>query len=72
MPMIKRSRLASFRWLVAKLQRQRCNIIRMRFGMDGQPIQTLVAIGDQVGVTRERVRQVEAKAQDVFKGICMF
>ncbi|ACI91299.1 RNA polymerase sigma factor RpoD [Afipia carboxidovorans OM5] len=37
-------------------------IIRMRFGLDGSGEQTLEAIGNVFGVTRERIRQIEAKA----------
>lgn len=36
-------------------------ILRMRFGVDGH-IHTLADIGKQMKVTRERVRQIEAKA----------
>jgi RNA polymerase primary sigma factor len=34
-------------------------VLRRRFGLDGEPM-TLEAIGRQLGVTRERVRQIEA------------
>jgi RNA polymerase primary sigma factor len=37
-------------------------IMRMRFGMDGASEQTLKEIGEAFGVTRERIRQIEAKA----------
>jgi RNA polymerase primary sigma factor len=37
-------------------------VIRGRFGMDGGPEQTLEEMGQLVGVTRERVRQLEIKA----------
>ena len=37
-------------------------MIKLRFGLrDGEP-KTLEAIGDMFGVTRERIRQIEAKA----------
>lgn len=36
-------------------------IIIMRYGLNGTPIRTLEYIGDTLGVTRERVRQIEKK-----------
>jgi RNA polymerase primary sigma factor len=37
-------------------------VIEMRFGLDGARDRTLSEIGDALGVTRERIRQIEAKA----------
>ncbi len=37
-------------------------IIEMRFGLDGKPPRTLEEVGKMFGITRERVRQIEAKA----------
>ncbi len=37
-------------------------IIRMRFGMDGEGAHTLEEVGSEFSVTRERIRQIEAKA----------
>src|SRR5437879_3386917 len=37
-------------------------VLSLRFGLDGQPPQTLEEVGSQLGITRERVRQLETRA----------
>ena len=37
-------------------------VLRMRFGLDGSEPRTLQEIGDHLGYTRERVRQIEREA----------
>ncbi|TVR32081.1 MAG: sigma-70 family RNA polymerase sigma factor [Nitriliruptor sp.] len=37
-------------------------ILTLRFGLDGQEPQTLEKIGDQIGLTRERIRQMQNRA----------
>ena len=44
------------------LSEQDRNVIRQYFGLDGQTRLTLEQIGVQLGVTRERVRQIKEKA----------
>ena len=45
-----------------KLSPREYEVIKMRFGFYGQGVMTLEEVGKEFGVTRERVRQIEAKA----------
>ncbi|MGN6371238.1 MAG: sigma-70 family RNA polymerase sigma factor [Phycisphaerae bacterium] len=48
--------------LLGKIDRREAEILKLRFGLDdGQPL-TLKEIGEKVGLTRERVRQIENEA----------
>jgi RNA polymerase primary sigma factor len=38
------------------------SVLMRRFGLDGNPPQTLEQVGESLGITRERVRQLEARA----------
>src|SRR5215208_2998637 len=38
------------------------HVVTRRFGLDGEPPQTLEDLGNELGVTRERVRQLETRA----------
>ena len=49
------------KWLELLKEMER-EIILMRFGLDGSEPRTLEVIGKQFGITRERVRQIEATA----------
>ena len=44
------------------LNDQEQKVLRMRFGLDDDDPKTLEEIGKVFGVTRERIRQIEAKA----------
>ena len=48
--------------LVDRLCEREKQVLKMRFGLDGNPIMTLENVGLAVGCTRERVRQIQNKA----------
>ena len=47
---------------VAKLPERQRDVISLRFGLVGDGPNSLEQIGKQLGITRERVRQIEADA----------
>lgn len=48
--------------IIADLTPREQKILRMRFGLDDGVTHTLEEVGREFGVTRERIRQIEAKA----------
>ena len=60
----KRKRTAAPRFvprssLVGRLPKREAAILRARFGLDDGPERTLEEVGEEFGVTRERVRQLQ-------------
>ena len=47
--------------VLGELSEREQEIVRMRFGLDGGQAKTLEEVGKEFGVTRERIRQIEAK-----------
>lgn len=50
------------RELLSSLQPREEKILRLRFGLDGHPAETLEKIGKTFNVSKERIRQIEKKA----------
>jgi RNA polymerase primary sigma factor len=50
--------------IVGELDEKERDVIRMRFGLDGEEPRTLQEIGETLGLSRERIRQIESKAKE--------
>jgi RNA polymerase primary sigma factor len=48
--------------VLGRLKEREARILKLYFGLDGQDPMTLEEIGSQLGITRERVRQIKEKA----------
>jgi RNA polymerase primary sigma factor len=47
--------------VLSQLTEREQEVIRLRFGLDDGQMRTLEEVGKEFGVTRERIRQIEAK-----------
>ncbi len=65
------SRHMDFRWLedlLLELSPRERKILELRYGLHGQEVLTLQEVGEKLEITRERVRQLQTKAESkIFK-----
>ena len=54
--------LANLEIWVAQLSDKQREVVERRFGLHGYKISTLEEVGNEIGVTRERVRQIQMDA----------
>ena len=59
---------ARARELLDGLRPQEAHVVRRRFGIGDHPPMTLREVGEELGVTRERIRQIEKAALDKLRG----
>jgi RNA polymerase primary sigma factor len=62
--LIKSSFAEQVQAMVAELEEKERDVIRLRFGLDGEEPRTLQEIGEALGLSRERIRQIESKAKE--------
>jgi len=58
----EKTNTSMLREMVATLDQREAEILRYRFGLDGDPERTLEEVGQKFGVTRERIRQIQNAA----------
>jgi RNA polymerase primary sigma factor len=56
------ARSAELAQAIDRLNPRMKHVVLRRFGLDGSPPQTLEEVGHELGITRERVRQLESRA----------
>lgn len=61
-PLVDDSLEATLRGALEELTEREREILRMRFGMDGEEEHTLTDVGDKFGLSRERIRQLQVQA----------
>ena len=61
-PLVDVSLETTLREALESLSEREQEILRMRFGMDGEEEHTLTDVGDKFGLSRERIRQLQVQA----------
>jgi RNA polymerase primary sigma factor len=68
---VERDDLKHVMVLLGKMDKREATVLRMRFGLDDEEPKTLKEIGEYLGLTRERVRQIESEAlQRLSENLC--
>jgi RNA polymerase primary sigma factor len=49
-------------WLLGKIAPREAEIMRLHYGLDGNPPMAFKEIGEKLGLTRERIRQLQHEA----------
>jgi RNA polymerase primary sigma factor len=62
MVLLERNQLERLRELIDSMDERDATILKLRYGLSGEDPMTLKEIGQRVGLTRERVRQIEAES----------
>lgn len=60
--LLQEERNRQVQWMLGRLKQRDAQMVRMRYGLDGQRPQTFQEISERYGVTRERIRQIIRKA----------
>jgi RNA polymerase primary sigma factor len=59
---LREEELRTIERLLAAIDEREARVLRLRFGLEGREPLTLKQIGEEIGLTRERVRQIEIGA----------